>query len=169
MPTTAIYVTDPDQPDIIELLAQSDAYMEALYPPESNHLLDLQALRQPGVTFLAARIDDRIRGCGALVPTSARDWAEIKRMYVTPAARGQRLGRRLLEALEAIARRDGLPLLRLETGVRQPEAIALYRSAGFREIDAFGAYRPDPLSLFMEKRLSAASAQASASSTQVGA
>ena len=165
MSTTAIYATDPDQPEILELLAQSDAYMAALYPPESNHLLDLRALQRPEVIFLAARIDERIRGCGALVPTGNRDWAEIKRMFVAPAARGQRLGRQLLEALEARARREGLPLLRLETGIRQPEAIALYRSAGFREIEPFGDYRLDPLSLFMEKRLSVQSL----SSTQVGA
>ena len=43
--------------------------------------------------------------------------------------------------------------MRLETGIRQPEAIGLYRSAGYAEIGPFGAYRPDPLSLFMEKRL----------------
>ena len=74
-------------------------------------------------------------------------------MFVSPLARGQNIGRRLLQRLEAIAIDKGIPLLRLETGINQPEALALYRSAGFVEIGPFGKYGPDPLSLFMEKPL----------------
>jgi uncharacterized protein len=76
---------------------------------------------------------------------------EIKRMFVDPAARGRQVGRRLLEKLEEIAREGGATALRLETGIKQPEAIALYRSCGFVEIVAFADYQPDPLSVFMEK------------------
>ena len=149
--------SDLTQPQVRALLAASDAYMSALYPPESNHLLDVAALQRPEVTFLVAREAGTAVGCGAIVRST--DWTEIKRMYVAPAARGHRLGRRLLERLEALAVADGARRLRLETGIRQPEALALYRSHGFVEIPPFGDYRPDPLSLFMEKRL-AASAQA---------
>lgn len=74
-------------------------------------------------------------------------------MYVDPALRGLKFGRSILAALEEHARADGLRCLRLETGVKQPEAIALYQSAGYREIPPFGDYQPDPLSLFMEKWL----------------
>jgi putative acetyltransferase len=77
-------------------------------------------------------------------------------MFVSPAARGMKLGRRLLLEIEAIAYQRGERLLRLETGAKQPEALALYRSAGFVEIGPFGSYRPDPLSLFMEKPLAPA-------------
>jgi putative acetyltransferase len=84
---------------------------------------------------------------------SGEGWAEIKRMFVSPAARGLKLGRRLLDELEAIAVRRGVGALRLEMGGLQPEALGLYRSAGFVEIGPFGAYRPDPLSIFMEKVL----------------
>jgi putative acetyltransferase len=56
-------------------------------------------------------------------------------------------------ALEAIAEKKGLTAIRLETGIYQPEAIALYRKYGYQEIEPFGAYLPDPLSLFMEKKL----------------
>jgi putative acetyltransferase len=152
-----ISVDTPDQPEVLALLQQSDAQMVSLYPPESNHLLDVHALKRPEVTFLVARVDGRIVGCGAIVQM-ADDWAEIKRMFVVPAARGRQLGRRLLEALETAARHRGLQLLRLETGVRQPEAIALYRSAGFKDIGPFGIYQPDPLSIFMEKPLGSAGA-----------
>ena len=72
-------------------------------------------------------------------------------MFVFPEARGLKLGRRLLERIEEEARREGLSCMRLETGIHQPEALGLYRSAGYVEREAFGEYRPDPLSVFMEK------------------
>ena len=143
-----------DQAPIRELLAASDAYMAALYPAESNHLLDLRALERPNVTFIIAREQGSVLGCGALVQSDG--WAEIKRMFVVPAARGRQLGRRLLQHLEALALERGVQRLRLETGIRQPEALALYRSHGFVEIEPFGDYRPDPLSLFMEKSIGGA-------------
>ena len=79
--------------------------------------------------------------------------AEIKRMFVVPEARGRGAGRRLLERLIEAARAEGITVLRLETWVKQPEAIGLYRAAGFEDIGPFGSYAADPLSLFMEKRL----------------
>jgi putative acetyltransferase len=143
---------DPDQPEVAWLLQASDAYMASLYPAESNHMLDVASLRQPQVTFLVARVDGKALGCGAVVD-SGEGWAEVKRMFVAPAARGLKLGRRLLDEIEAIAIRRGARALRLEMGGLQPEALGLYRSAGFVEIGPFGAYRPDPLSIFMEKTL----------------
>jgi putative acetyltransferase len=147
-----IAIENPDQAEVAALLEASDAYMASLYPAESNHMLDIASLQLPQVTFLVARVDGRALGCGAVV-SSGEGWAEIKRMFVSPAARGLKLGRRLLEEIEAIAFRSGERLLRLEAGAKQPEALALYRSAGFVEIGPFGSYRPDPLSLFMEKTL----------------
>jgi putative acetyltransferase len=149
-----ITVENPDQAEVHALLAASDAYMASLYPAESNHMVDVNTLKQPQVTFLVARAEGRAVGCGAVVQ-SAEGWAEIKRMFVSPAARGRQVGRKLLERLEAVAREKGIAALRLETGISQPEALALYRSAGFREIEPFGDYRPDPLSLFMEKTITA--------------
>ena len=149
-----IKIENPDQAEVHALLAASDAYMASLYPAESNHMVDVRTLTQPHVTFLVARAEGRAVGCGAVV-RSADGWAEIKRMFVSPAARGRRVGRKLLEKLEAVAREKGTTVLRLETGISQPEALALYRSAGFREIEPFGDYRPDPLSLFMEKTITA--------------
>ena len=135
------------------MLADSDAYYAGLYPSESNHLLDASTLARSEVTFLVARVAERAVGFGAVVRHDA-EFGEIKRMYVDPATRGRKLGRLLLNALEDCARADKLPCLRLETGVRQPEAIALYRSAGYREIQPFGNYKSDPLSIFLEKQLS---------------
>ena len=71
--------------------------------------------------------------------------AEIKRMYVVRPARGQGHARRILAHLEESAMASGLEALILETGLHQPEAIALYESAGYTAIPAFGHYRDSPL------------------------
>jgi putative acetyltransferase len=147
-----IEIGDPRQPEVLVMLEDSDSYYASLYPADSNHLLDASTLAAPEVTFLVARVAERIAGFGAVVQHDA-ELGEIKRMYVDPAMRGRQLGRLLLSALEDCARAKRLSCLRLETGVKRSEAIALYRSAGYREIPPFGNYKPDPLSLFMEKRL----------------
>jgi putative acetyltransferase len=122
-----------------------------LYPPSSNHLLDLAQLSQPNVRFFVARRAGAPLACGAL--RVERDYGEVKRMYVVPAARGTGLGRAVLVRIEAQAAREGLRLVRLETGIHQAEALALYRRCGYADCGPFGEYRPDPLSRFMEKRL----------------
>ena len=149
-PMFELNIETPDLPEIRALLEAGSAYMATLYPAESNHMLGVDALLRPEVTFVVARLDGRAVGCGAIVQ-SGDGWAELKRMFVSPAARGMKLGRLLLQKLESIAAEMGATLLRLETGVKQPEALALYRSAGFVEIGPFGDYGPDPLSVFMEK------------------
>ncbi|MCB1509426.1 MAG: GNAT family N-acetyltransferase [Hyphomicrobiaceae bacterium] len=148
-----ISIEDPGAPGVAALLAASDGYMAALYPQESNHMLNLAALRKPNVCFLVGRRAGAALGCGAVVSFDEQVWAELKRMWVVPAARGLGLGRRLLSELEDVARGRGLRMVRLETGIAQPEALGLYRSCGYVECGPFGDYRPDPLSIFMEKRL----------------
>ena len=105
---------------------------------------------------LVARDDDGTAlGCGAL-RALGNGVAEVKRMYVVPAARGRGVSRAVLAALEDAARERGWTTLRLETGPMQPEAIGLYTSAGYLPIEAFGAYVGDPdaeHSLFFERLL----------------
>ena len=74
-------------------------------------------------------------------------------MFVDERRRGVGTGRKLIEHLIMFARMSGLSALRLETGIHQPEAIGLYERMGFERRAAFGDYREDPLSLFMELRL----------------
>ncbi|OAP34430.1 GCN5 family acetyltransferase [Sinorhizobium glycinis] len=147
----------PRQPAILRLLELSDAYAASLYPAESNHLVDVSTLERPGVSFFVARNHGEIVGCCALVD-AGDGTAEIKRMFVDSRARGLKVGKRLLAALEAKAERLGLAAVRLETGIYQPEAIGLYKSSGYIERTPFGSYLPDPLSLFMEKTLGQAAA-----------
>lgn len=79
--------------------------------------------------------------------------AEIKRMYVVPEWRSRGYARWLLCALEDVVRGEGFAELVLETGVRQPAAIALYRSSGYTDVEAFGYYADSPLSVYLGKRL----------------
>ena len=140
------------QPALRALLEQAWAYSDSLYPAESNHHLDETGLDRPEVFFFVARGDGAAVGCGAVV-VNADGSGELKSLFVDPAARGLRIGQLLLERIEAHAASLGVTVLRLETGTRQPAALGLYERAGYRFIEPFGAYRPDPLSVFMEKTL----------------
>ncbi len=150
-PDVDIAVESPRAPDVVALIRELDAYQSALYPPQSNHFLGIDALAADDVRFVVARRDGVAIGCGAL--RLCDGYGELKRMYVHPRERGNGIGVNILAALEAIARGELLPVLRLETGIAQPEALALYEAAGFRNCAPFGEYQPDVLSRFMQKRL----------------
>jgi putative acetyltransferase len=91
-------------------------------------------------------------GCGG-VRLLSPGVGEIKRMYVAPGARGNGLGRALLTALEDAARELGCAALRLETGLRQPEAISLYEASGYRQIPRYGYWADSPLAVCFQKPL----------------
>lgn len=152
-PKAALTVTveTPDQPEVVALLEASEAFSGALYPAESNHILQLEELLAADIRFLVARRGGEAIGCGAL--RLGAESGELKRFFVAPEARGQGVGAALVRAAEAQARLAGLSILRLETGVHSAAAIALYRAMGFIPRDAFAPYRPDPWSVFMQKML----------------
>lgn len=154
MSETEISITpeDPRRADVRSLIGEADALMRALYPSESNHLVDPDCLAAPDAMFLAARRNGELVGSIAF-RLIGPEHAEMKRLFVRADARGAGLGRRLLAALEEAARRQRIERISLETGVEQPEAIALYRASGYRDCPPFGSYNEDPLSLFMTKRL----------------
>ncbi|MCK1360686.1 bifunctional helix-turn-helix transcriptional regulator/GNAT family N-acetyltransferase [Bradyrhizobium sp. 199] len=111
---------------------------------------DAKDMRRPRGTFIVAMSDTLPIGCVGLKGTD-HGYAEIKRLWVAPAARGLRLGRRLMDATEDAARGLGITLLRLDTNSALPEAGQLYRTTGWREISR---YNDDPYpDLFFEKRL----------------
>jgi GNAT superfamily N-acetyltransferase len=93
--------------------------------------------------------DGRPVACGGLRHLGPAT-AEIKRMYVKPAARGSGVATTVLRALEAAARERGCTILRLETGTAQPEAIRFYEREGYRQIPLFGAYLNSELSVCYE-------------------
>jgi putative acetyltransferase len=152
MTNIRVILESPDQPEVIALINELDAYQDTLYPPESRHYLDLKSLSQSNTIFMVARdMHDRAVGCGAIVLHSS--YGEVKRMYVHPESRGQGIARQILEALESAAHLRDCQELRLETGPHQPAAIAFYETSGYKRRGPFGAYTDDPLSVFMQKPL----------------
>jgi GNAT superfamily N-acetyltransferase len=143
-----------DSDDARRLIAGLDAGLAELYPPEERFGPNLKPehLEDGRGTFLIAWDGDRAVGCGAirvLDPTTA----EVKRMFVEPDHRGRGVGKAVLMSLEAAAKNMGVQRLALETGVHQQAAIALYRRAGFTQVDCWGEYRSSPSSICFEKNL----------------
>jgi putative acetyltransferase len=154
----AIEAERPVRPDVEALLRDARVLLDGLYPPDSCHGLDLRAYERAEVTLLVAREGGVAIGCGAY-QLHGDGSAEVKSMYVTPAAQGRGVGRAILAAIED-ALRGRVTTLRLETGIHQGAAMRLYERAGFRRRGRFGRYRNDPLSVFMEKSLDASTAVA---------
>jgi putative acetyltransferase len=147
-----VAIERPDSADAVRLVDELDAFQKPLYPAESHHGIDIDALLQPNVVFVVARNDDaEALGCGAVVMNG--DWAELKRMYVAPGSRGAGVAQAILAFLEARAVERGAVLARLETGYLQPDALRFYEAAGYVRRGPFGNYGPDPTSVFMEKPL----------------
>ena len=150
-------VRDLDDPDILTLVAKSDAYLSALYPPESNHAEPLQALIGADSAFFAGYANGQLAACGAVKRVGADiSYGEIKRVFVDEAQRGKGFAIAIMRHLEAHLSGIGIELARLEAGPLQPEALALYEKLGYALRGPFGDYQPDPLSVFMEKRLTRA-------------
>ncbi len=121
-----------------------------------RHGLSFEQLFEPHVRFFLARLDGLAAGCGGLAVFD--DYAEVKRMYTRPAARGRGVAKALLRRIEGEARGANKSVLRLETGTYQQEAVGLYERMGFRLRDPFSPYAMMPAcnietSLFFEKAL----------------
>jgi putative acetyltransferase len=144
--------SDPRSPSSVALIEELDRHLNGLYPAESNHLMDLDALCAPDVRFFIADMEGESLGCGAVKQFAG--YTEVKRVYVVPRARGLGIAKRIIETLEAATRAAGLPIMRLETGIYQPDAIAVFEKAGFARCPRFGDYpEDDPYSVFMERKL----------------
>ncbi len=142
----------PDTDDAIVLINELEAHLAPLYPAESRHGFSVGKLLAEDVPFFLLRYDGTPAACGG-VKLFGREYGEIKRMYVRPKFRSMGFGKLVLNHLADYALANDLKLLRLETGIHQREAIALYERMGLRRIPAFGAYKEDPLSLFYEKQI----------------
>jgi putative acetyltransferase len=142
----------PDTPDAMILIEELEGELDGFYPNESRHGYSVEKLIQLNVAFFVTRKDGVPAGCGG-VQLFGKEYGEVKRMYVRPAFRGFGLAKMMLEELSKYAKENGVYVLKLETGIHQKDAIALYRGWGFKEIGHFGEYQEDPLSLFFEKRI----------------
>jgi GNAT superfamily N-acetyltransferase len=143
-----------DSPDVQALVRAQQEEMRGLYDGEA----DIGPAREaamfvvPDGVFLVVRDEESAVGCGGICRFDETR-AELKRMYVVPEARGRGLGRRILVQLEQEARLLGYHAVVLETGDQQPEALGLYRSAGYEQIPCYPPYSHRTLSLCFEKAL----------------
>jgi putative acetyltransferase len=145
-----IRIDDLRGPEIAALLATHVAFCRASSPPESTHVLDLDALRAPGITFWSAWDGPDLLGCAALKGLDPAH-GEVKSMHTAARHRGRGVGLALLRQIVAEAQSRGYRRLSLETGsmaVFAP-ARALYARFGFVECPPFGDYRLDSNSVFM--------------------
>jgi len=135
-----VSVTDPHLTEAERCLsayaAELALRLEGGFDPTRTRQVEAADMTPPRGLLLIASLRGEPVGCGALRLHDDR-WAEIKRMWVAPNARGLGLGRRLLTELEAQARDDGVRLLRLDTNHSLTEAIELYRSSGYTEVSRF--------------------------------
>ncbi|MCV2371079.1 GNAT family N-acetyltransferase [Roseateles oligotrophus] len=156
-PQILVRPLDADSAAAQALLAASDRCMRDLYPAiDAAHLESAWGLKQPNALFLGVWLGAELAGCGAVKRMQDADalaYGEIKRLYVLPEQRGRGLSRRLMQALEQDLVERGIGVCRLETGIRQPAALALYASLGYQRCGPFGDRVADGTGVFMEKHL----------------
>ena len=143
--------TDSTHPDFIALVQQLDRGL-AITDGE-DHAFYHQFYQLDKIKHAIVLYDDgQAVACGAIRGLD-QDHTEIKRMFTLPASRGKGMATRVLNELETWARELGFKACRLETGIRQPEAIALYTKQGYHRIPNYGQYAEMEASVCFEKRL----------------
>jgi putative acetyltransferase len=142
-----------DSIEALNLIEEHRRNMRTLYPEGSIHPFDPHLDAAPPGGFVVARVDGKAVGCGAVRPLDG-SVGEVKRVFVQPEYRRMGIASRIMALLEDTGLQNGFTTLRLETGTKQPEAIALYESLGYRRIPTFGEYVSDPYSICYEKELS---------------
>lgn len=147
------HLTSPT-PEARVLIAELDAELAGPYSVEQRHGLNVERIFQPHVMFFLAHLDGLAVGCGGIAFDDG--FAELKRMYVRPSARGQGVAAAIVARLEAEARARGGRRVVLETGDAQLAAMKFYERAGFTKCGAFGLYAAMPAaaivrSVFFEK------------------
>ena len=142
-----------DDPDAVRLVDAVQQEYVARYGDTDRTPVDVGEFASPRGLFLVGYEDGVPVACGGWRGRTNPDGAEIKRMFVVKSARGKGFARDMLAELERTAADAGHRRTVLETGHLQPEAIALYRSSGYRAIEKFGVYRDEPLCLCFGKEL----------------
>jgi putative acetyltransferase len=147
-----VKVETPLQREVAALLAQSDAVAAVLYPGEYRHPITSASLAKPSTRVLIARRAGTAIGLCVLFDRGDGT-VEVKRMIVDEGRRGEGAGTALLNGAHVEARKLGAHKTLLEVGVRNVEAKALYRGAGYKTRESFQPYEASPISVFMERLL----------------
>ncbi len=133
------------------LIEGSEDALRAVYTVDECFTFTAEELDTPNIQFFVARKEGKPLGCVALC--ACGEYAEIKRLFVTPSARGSGAARQLMHHVETQALVAGYKIVRLETGPKLAAGVALYKNLGYRERGPFGGYPSHAASLFMEKSL----------------
>lgn len=141
-----------DAPESVELIEAVQQEYVVRYGTRDETHLEVAEFAPPQGVFVVGWHADQPVACGGVRVVEA-GVAELKRMYVAPALRRRGIARALLRKLETEAHSLGAAVLRLETGLHQPEAIALYESAGYLKTEPFGYYATAPLARHLAKQL----------------
>jgi GNAT superfamily N-acetyltransferase len=147
----SIVKTNSANPHFQQLVAELDAYLAILDGEEHAFYNQLNKIDSIKHTVVAYENNVPV-GCGS-IREYALDIMEVKRMYVLPAKRNKGIAKNILTALEAWAKDLGYKKCILETGNRQPEAVALYKKAGYNIIPNYGKYLHIENSICFEKIL----------------
>ncbi len=147
-----------DHPDAVRLIDRVQGEYVERYGSPDDTPVDPLVFDPPHGSFFLGYLDGTAVATGAWrradIPAFGHaESAELKRMYVVPEARGRGVARVMLRRLEESAYAAGLGVAVLETGLKQPEAIAFYESSGYTRIPGFGHYRDSPLSRCFGRRL----------------
>ena len=151
MPVT-IAVESPLQDEVRTLIAELNAYLLTITPPEFCSHMTVEQMADADTTVFVARDDGRAVACGALRRHEA-GVGEVKRMYTLPSHQGQGIGGRILALVEDLARAEGFTRLVLETGHRHEAAWRVYERGGFTRCGPVLDYPPSGYSVFYEKPL----------------
>jgi putative acetyltransferase len=152
--TVIIGIEYPLSDEFRALIAELNAALHVLTPPEHCYHLTVEQMAEPDTTVFIARENERAIACGAL-KRHANAIGEVKRMYTRPAWQGQGIGGRIVAEIEKLARAERLCRLVLETGDRHPAAWRVYERAGFKRCGPVLDYPDSGWSVFYEKCLAA--------------
>ena len=150
--SVTIAAENPLQADIRALIAELNAVLLAMTPPEHCYHMTPEEMAEPSTTVFVARDNGAAVACGAL-KRHAGDIGEVKRMYTRPHHQGRGIGGQIVAAIEELARAEGLKQLVLETGDRHHAAYRVYERAGFRRCGPVLDYPDSGWSVFYEKPL----------------
>ena len=147
----SIAIESASRSDVCALLRAGHEQMDAMIPDRARQDFSVEAASRDNVKLLVARNDGVAVGCCAIV--LKEDHSELKKMYVSPNARGKGVADHLLERSEQIALENELKVMRLESAAVLAAAHNLYARQGFSIGSAFGVHLEDPRSIFMKKQL----------------
>jgi putative acetyltransferase len=147
-----IQQVSPADERIQKLIAELNTFQIGLYGIEKCTLETPEQMLKNGAYMLGAFQGNEILGMGAVKLLD--NYAEIKRMYISQEARGKGMASGILKELESHVRKNGINIIKLETGDQHTEAMALYEKHGFRKCARFGNYPVNDISVYYEKNLS---------------